>query len=91
MSEQPKEVLLRDIFEYVPATAYLFAAVFLLLASELAFVIPTVAFALASLFFLRAAVLFRRGWRVRRYQKRLVNLPVYRMRVSDLPVSNKVH
>ena len=90
MSDQPKEVLLRDIYEYVPATAYLFAALFLLLASELAFVIPTVAFALAGLFLLRAAVLFRRGWRVRRYQKRLVNLPVYRMRVSDLPVSNKV-
>ena len=32
MSAQPKEVLLRDIFEYVPATAYLFAALFLLLA-----------------------------------------------------------
>ena len=91
MSAQPKEVLLRDIFEYVPATAYLFAALFLLLASELAFVIPTVAFALAGLFLLRAAVLFRRGWRVRRYQKRLVNLPIYRMRVRDLPVSNKVH
>lgn len=90
MSDQPKEVLLRDIYEYVPASAYVLTAVFLLLASELAFVIPTVAFALASLFFLRAAVLFRRGWRVRRYQKRLVNLPVYRMRVSDLPVSNKV-
>ena len=47
MSEQPKEVLLRGIFEYVPASAYVLAAVFLLLASELAFVIPTVAFALA--------------------------------------------
>ena len=90
MSDQPKEVLLRDIYEYVPASAYVLAAVFLLLASELAFVIPTVAFALATLFFLRAAVLFRRGWRVKRYQKRLVNLPVYRMRVSELPVSNKV-
>ena len=90
MSDQPKEVLLRDIYEYVPASAYVLAAVFLLLASELAFVIPTVAFALATLFFLRAAVLFRRGWRVKRYQKRLVNLPVYRMRVSDLPVSSKV-
>ena len=90
MSDQPKEVLLRDIYEYVPASAYVLAAVFLLLASELAFVIPTVAFALSALFFLRAAVLFRRGWRVKRYQKRLVNLPVYRMRVSELPVSNKV-
>lgn len=90
MSDQPKEVLLRDIYEYVPASAYVLAAVFLLLASELAFVIPTVAFALATLFFLRAAVLFRRGWRVKRYQKRLVNLPVYRMRVSELPVSGKV-
>ena len=90
MSDQPKEVLLRDIYEYVPASAYVLAAVFLLLASELAFVIPTVAFALATLFFLRAAVLFRRGWRVKRYQKRLVNLPVYRMRVRELPVSNKV-
>lgn len=90
MSDQPKEVLLRDIYEYVPASAYVLAAVFLLLASELAFVIPTVAFALATLFFLRAAVLFRRGWRVKRYQKRLVNLPVYRMRVSELPVSSKV-
>ena len=90
MSEQPKEVLLRGIYEYVPASAYILAAIFLLLASELAFVIPVVAFTLAGLFGLRAAVLFRRGWRVRRYQKRLINLPIYRMRVRDLPVSNKV-
>ena len=66
-----KEVLLRDIYEFIPAKAYLVAALLLVLASEFAFAIPVVAFTLAGLFLLRAAVLFRRGWRVRRYQRNL--------------------
>ena len=85
-----KEVLLRDIYEFIPAKAYLVAALLLVLASEFAFAIPVVAFTLAGLFLLRAAVLFRRGWRVRRYQRNLTRLPLYRMRAKDLPVSDKV-
>lgn len=85
-----KEVLLRDIYEFIPAKAYLVAALLLVLASEFAFAIPVVAFTLAGLFLLRAAVLFRRGWRVRRYQRNLTRLPLYRMRTKDLPVSDRV-
>lgn len=85
-----KEVLLRDIYEFIPAKAYLVAALLLVLASEFAFAIPVVAFTLAGLFLLRAAVLFRRGWQVRRYQRNLTRLPLYRMRAKDLPVSDKV-
>ncbi|MFC2751909.1 MAG: type IV conjugative transfer system coupling protein TraD [Cardiobacterium sp.] len=85
-----KEVLLRDIYEFIPAKAYLVAALLLVLASEFAFAIPVVAFTLAGLFLLRTAVLFRRGWRVRRYQRNLTRLPLYRMRTKDLPVSDRV-
>ena len=85
-----KEVLLRDVYEFIPAKAYLVAALLLVLASEFAFAIPVVAFTLAGLFLLRAAVLFHRGWRVRRYQRNLTRLPLYRMRAKDLPVSDKV-
>ncbi|MDO4643130.1 MAG: type IV conjugative transfer system coupling protein TraD [Cardiobacteriaceae bacterium] len=88
---QNHEVLLRDIYEYIPATAYVMAAALLIIASEFAFAIPTVAFTLSGLFLLRAAVLFRRGYRVKRYQKNLTRLPMYRMRSKDIPISNKVH
>lgn len=85
-----KEVLLRDVYEYVPAQAYTAAAVLLGIASEYAFAVPTVAYTLSGMFLTRAAVLYRRGWRIKRYQKQLTRLPLYRMRSKDLPVSNKV-
>ena len=66
--EQGKEVLLRDIYEYVPATAYIAGSAILLLASEFAFTVPTVAYTLSGLFMARAAQLYRRGRRVKRYQ-----------------------
>lgn len=88
--EQGKEVLLRDIYEYVPAQAYTAAAVLLGIASEYAFAVPTVAYTLSGLFLTRAAVLYRRGRRIKRYQKQLTRLPLYRMRSKDIPVSEKV-
>lgn len=85
-----KEVLLRDIFEYVPAWTYTFLALFLVIASELAFAIPVVAYTLAALFILRAMYLFALGRKVKRYQKNLTQLAVYKMRAKDLPISNNV-
>lgn len=85
-----KEVLLRDVYEYIPAWTYTCLALILVMASELVFAIPVVAFSLAGLFMFRAIVLFRRGRRVARYQKNLTRLPIYRMRAKDLPVSDKV-
>lgn len=85
-----KEVLLRDIYEYIPAWTYTLLAILLVIASELAFAIPVVAFTLASLFMLRAIYLFHKGYKVARYQKNLMCLPIYKMRGKDLPVSNKV-
>ena len=87
---QQKEVLLRDPYEYIPAIAYLAVAVLLIIASELAFAVPVVAFTIAALFLVRSAVLFRRGYRIRRYQKNLTRLAMYRMHARDLPVSDKV-
>lgn len=85
-----KEVLLREVYEYIPAWTYTMLAVILVIASELVFAIPVVALTLAGLFMLRAVVLFRRGRRVKRYQKNLTRLPMYRMKAKDLPVSDKV-
>ncbi len=66
-----KEVLLHDIYEYIPAWAYLLLACMLIFASELAFAVPVVVFTLAALFFIgRATVLFTQGNRIKRYQKK---------------------
>ncbi len=85
-----KEVLLRDIYEYVPAWTYLLLAIVLIMASELAFAVPVVAFTLAGLFLIRSFILFKRGRRVKRYQKNLTQLQIYRMSSKQLPISNKV-
>lgn len=85
-----KEVLLREVVEFTPAWTYLLLATGLLIASELALAVPSVAFTIAGLFFIRSVVLFRRGWRVRRYQRNLTRLQVYRMKSRQLPVSQKV-
>lgn len=85
-----KEVLLRDIYEYIPAWTYTFLSILLIVASELAFAIPVVAFSLASLFMLRAIFLFRKGRRVAKYQKNLTRLPMYKMHSKDLPISQRV-
>lgn len=85
-----KEVLLRDVVEYIPAWTYTVLAIMLVLASELAFVIPTVAFTLAGLFMLRAIALFWRGHKIKRYQRQLTRLPLYRMHSRDVPNSQKV-
>lgn len=86
-----KEVLLRDIYEYVPAWTYLLLAVILVFASELAFAIPVVAFTLAGLFLVRSYYLFGQGYHVKRYQKNLTRLPMFLMKSDDIPISNKVH
>ncbi len=86
-----KEVLLREIVEFVPAWTYLILATILVIASELAFAIPVVAFTLAGFFIVRSVVLFHQGIRVRRYQKNLTRLPMYRMKSDDIPISDKVH
>lgn len=86
-----KEVLLREVYEYVPAWTYLLLACVLIFASELAFAVPVVAFTLATLFIARAVVLFARGNRIKRYQKNLTRLPMYLMDAKDLPISHQVH
>lgn len=86
-----KEVLLREVVEFVPAWTYLLLATILIIASELAFAIPIVAFTIAAVFLLRSFQLFKRGLRVRRYQKNLTRLPMFRMKSDEIPISNKVH
>lgn len=85
------EVLLRDIIEYVPATTYAALSAGLAVMSEMAFAVPSVAYPLAGMFGLRAAVLYRRGRKIKQYQKNLTRLQMYRMSTKDIPVSHKVH
>ncbi|MBS9781835.1 MAG: type IV conjugative transfer system coupling protein TraD [Gammaproteobacteria bacterium] len=86
-----KEVLLREIYEYIPAWTYLLLAIILVFASELAFAIPVVAFTIAGLFLARSWVLFSRGYKLKQYQQNLTRLPMYEMKSDDIPISNKVH
>lgn len=86
-----KEVLLRDVVEFVPAWTYLLLATILVIASELAFAIPVVAFTIAGVFLLRSMQLFKQAIRLRRYQVNLTRLPMYKMQSDDIPISNKVH
>ncbi len=86
-----KEVLLRNIYEYIPAWVYLMLSLILIFASELAFAIPIVALSLAGLFIVRAYYLFSQGYRVKKYQRNLTRLPLFVMYSKDIPISNKVY
>lgn len=81
------EALLREPFEYVAAWTYWMAAGILLVGSELAFVIPSVAYACAAIFTARGIQRWREGRFVRRYQHNLTRLPLYTMKSSQLPKS----
>lgn len=85
-----KEVLLREIYEFTPAYTYFMLAAFLVIASELAFATPVVALTIATLFIVRGVFLFVQGKRIKRYQKNITQLQVYKMKSSELPISNKV-
>lgn len=86
-----KEILLRDVVEFVPAVTYVLLALLLVVAQEMALAVPAVALTIAGLFCARAFVLFRAGRRVRRYQKQLTVLKMYEMSSKDLKISNRWH
>lgn len=85
----PKETLLREPHEYVAAWSYLLAAGFLLIASEAALLIPSLAYSGSALFLWRAVYRWSEGRYIRRYQRNLTDLPPYEMRSSELKVSYK--
>lgn len=84
-----KEALLRDPHEYIAATAYLVAALILVVASEMAFVIPSVAYAGSAFFIYRAFRRWREGRYIKRYQHNITQLPIYIMKSKDLICSMK--
>ncbi len=85
------EVLLRDVYEYSVGGMYLLLAVLLVVCVQLSIAIPSVAYTIATVFSLRGGYLLLEGYKLRKYQKNLINLQMYRMKSKQLKVSNKVH
>lgn len=83
------EALLRDAHEYVAVWAYVFAAGFLFVASELALLIPSVAWGGALFFVYRGYVRYGEGRYVKRYQANIKKLPLYILQSKKLPKSMK--
>lgn len=84
-----REALLRDPHERVAAITYFSAAGGLLLGSELAFLVPSVAYSGALFFGYRGLKRWREAAKVLRYQKGIRNLPLYIMRSDQLKISYK--
>lgn len=79
-----KEALLRDPHEYTAVVAYLVAAVFLFVASEMALLVPTLAWSGSAVFLWRAWHRWCHGHFVRSYQRNLTRLPLYIMDSREL-------
>ncbi len=84
-----REALLRDPHERIAALTYFTAATGLMVGSELAFLVPSVAYSGALFFGYRGIKRWREAAKVIKYQKGIRNLPLYIMRSDELKISYK--
>lgn len=84
-----KEALLRRPHELTAAYTYIAAAITLIVASELAFLVPSIAYSGATYFGYRGLTRQRQAARILKYQKGIRNLPLYIMKSEDLKISYK--
>ncbi|MBS9781387.1 MAG: type IV conjugative transfer system coupling protein TraD [Gammaproteobacteria bacterium] len=89
MAKYRYEALLRPPHERVATYTYLSAAAALVVGSELAFLVPTIAYSGALFFGYRGIKRWREASRILKYQKGIRNLPLYIMRSEDLKISYK--